>query len=780
MACERITENIVRKHFTKFIDDNIIFEEQISSNLRINKLLKNASKQGDGKGFPEFIISFSNLNDLLIVIECKSSILKHRSKNGNDYKNYAVDGAKLYSSYLSKEYDVLSIAVSGKTEQELKVSHFLQIKGKSEISEVFGNSLLPLENYLLGYKQSELKFKQTYSELLKYSKKLNDLLHTNKIQESDRSLLISGILIALEDEAFRISYQKQTNQKILAENLVSTIRQQLSLSITGDKAEILIHQYRFIEIHPILSKTFGNSSNILRNLIAEIDENINSFMKTYKYHDVLGQFYVEFLRYANNDKGLGIVLTPPHITELFAELAFVNKDSVVIDNCTGTGGFLISSMQKMIEKANGDEEKIKIIQKNQLIGIEQQPNIFTLACSNMYIHGDGKSNVIYGNCFEQDSNRIKKNFAPTIGMLNPPYKSNKNDIEEFEFIINNLSFLTPGGYCVAIIPISCALAQNGNRLELKKRILENHTLEAVISMPDELFINSKVGVITCIVVFKAHQPHPDNYTTFFGYWKDDGFIKRKTTGRSDYLNRWNDIKKEWINGYTGKKTVVGLSVLKNVCAEDEWCAEAYMSTDYSKLNVEMFIHELISLSTYFFLNKIKKSVDDSSFSSIETISLDTSNWEFIKIGKLFKVEKGREQASEDGVNTGNIPLVSATRNNNGVTGLVSEGKKKFPGNSISVPSNGASTGEAFYQAEMFFATGDVNILIPLFNLNKYIAIFLVTIIRMEKYRFSYGRKWGATRMSESEIKVPMNKLSNEVDFIFMEKFIKTLPYSNSI
>lgn len=84
------------------------------------------------------------------------------------------------------------------------------------------------------------------------------------------------------------------------------------------------------------------------NLITEADERINRFMVTHKYIDTVSQFYVEFLRYANNDKGLGIVLTPPHITQLFVELAGINKDSIVIDNCAGTGGFLVSAMKRCL------------------------------------------------------------------------------------------------------------------------------------------------------------------------------------------------------------------------------------------------------------------------------------------------------------------------------------------------------------------------------------------------------------------------------------------------
>ena len=128
MANERKTESIVRSHFEKF-KDIIYIEEQTSDNAKIDKLLKSASKKGSGKGRPEFLISFSGNSELLIIIECKSDNTKHESPTKDKFSEFAVDGALLYSSYLSKDFDVLAIAVSGQTKQQLKVSHFLQLKG---------------------------------------------------------------------------------------------------------------------------------------------------------------------------------------------------------------------------------------------------------------------------------------------------------------------------------------------------------------------------------------------------------------------------------------------------------------------------------------------------------------------------------------------------------------------------------------------------------------------------------------------------------------------------
>jgi type I restriction-modification system DNA methylase subunit len=151
--------------------------------------------------------------------------------------------------------------------------------------------------------------------------------------------------------------------------------------------------------------------------------------------------------------------------------------------------------------------------------------------------------------------------------------------------------------------MSCALAQNGIGYTLKEKLLREHTLEAVFSMPTELFHNSNVGVNTCIMVFKAKEKHPSNYKTYFGYWKEDGFIKRKS-GREDYLNKWNGIKKYWLENYKNKEEIEGFSVKKYVTANDEWCVEAYMETDYSKLTEKDFERTLKDFVAFKFLNKV--------------------------------------------------------------------------------------------------------------------------------------------------------------------------------
>ena len=110
-----------------------------------------------------------------------------------------------------------------------------------------------------------------------------------------------------------------------------------------------------------------------------------------------------------------------------------------------------------------------------------------------------------------------------------------------------------------------------------------------MSMPVELFHNSKTIVVTCVMVFTAHRPHPTGKKTWFGYWRDDGYVKTKHKGRDDINQTWGVIKKRWVDSYRSREVINGISVLHEVGAHDEWCARAYLETDYTKINPQLLM-----------------------------------------------------------------------------------------------------------------------------------------------------------------------------------------------
>ncbi|WP_313030967.1 HsdM family class I SAM-dependent methyltransferase [Massilia alkalitolerans] len=605
---ERNTENLVRNALMSLNyydqDGTIAVEEQKSNLDSVRKLLKVASKTGKGGiGAPEFIISNLTTPDILLIIECKASVKDHSSAyidskmDGGSIdateehatkriQRYAVDGALHYAKHLSKEYNVIAVAVSGETESTMQVSTYLHAKNAisptllvtkdgKEISSIISWADY-VEHATFDPKVQKLRF----SELMSFAAELHSFMRDHaKLTESEKPLLVSGTLIALRNQAFALSYHAHTPENLQKE-WMRVIREEIqSADIPQAKKDNMVQPYSSIAVHPELGRsTHQFAKGILHELIKALNERVWPFISIYHDFDVVGQFYGEFLKYTSGDKkSLGIVLTPRHITELFAMLANLNKNSKVLDICAGTGGFLISAMHHMIRDTTTEDERTQV-KAHGLVGVEQQPNMFALAASNMILRGDGKANLYQGSCFDVAITKEIKKHKATIGMLNPPFSQTDVNSHELYFTKHMLDCLAEGGTGIAIVPMSCVIAPHTAKAEL----LKHHTLEAVMSMPDLLFY--PVGTITCIMVFTAHVPHKvSKRKTWFGYWKDDGYSVVRHRGRIDPDHRWPTIRDSWVEMFRNREVHVGKSVLRNVDAFDEWCSEAYLETDYAHL-----------------------------------------------------------------------------------------------------------------------------------------------------------------------------------------------------
>ncbi|MFF9334525.1 HsdM family class I SAM-dependent methyltransferase [Streptomyces albogriseolus] len=593
VANERTTEDIVRDHLKRFPAVGQRVEEQTSANPAVKRALAAASKSGSGVGKPEFVVTFPETAPrLIIVVECKAAVSRHESSEGDRAADFAVDGVLHYCQHLAKQFDVIGIAVSGTSKSDLRVSTFRQLRGEGEAHPLPSphgdvDELIPVEKYqeLLTYDPAVRA--RTEAELITFSRTLHNYMRDYaKLSEAEKPLVVSGILLSLRDEAFKRNWSSY-KPKHLAGELYSAIeRVAKDADIKEDKREIMLAPYAFVRTHPELSSPNKTGETPLRRLIDDIDEHVRPFLDTYHDVDVIGQFYGEFLRYTGGDKkGLGIVLTPRHLTELFAKVANVGPNDIVVDTCAGTGGFLISAMSEMDAKAGVNRASRERIRLHNLVGVEQQPHMFALAASNMILRGDGKANLYRGSCFDESiqakliSGVTGRHKRPTVGLINPPFSQKGEGLHELDFVDTLLDVLAEGGTAVVVVPMSCAIESHPARA----RILSKHTLVAVMSLPNDLF--HPVGVITCAMVFKAHQPHAHApQPTWFGYWKDDGFVKTKDRGRVDLNHRWHSIRDRWLNAYHSRLVEPGSSVVREVTAEDEWCAEAYMETDYSQLS----------------------------------------------------------------------------------------------------------------------------------------------------------------------------------------------------
>jgi 16S rRNA G966 N2-methylase RsmD len=774
---ERITEELLRsilRELGYYDADEIYVEEQKSTIEGVQNLLRSASKTGGGgKGAPEFIITSISVPDLVIVAECKADVSHHESPDRDRPKDYAVDGAIHYANFLSKGFNVIALAVSGQRKGGLKVSCFLHARGAQlqPLTNRAGKgikSILPFDDFAEYAAFDKEVESNRLTDLMAFSTELHEFMRDHaKLTESEKPLLVSGTLIALRNKPFAASFGEYSPDK-LQRRWHEIIKEEFQeADIPQGKKLTMSQPYSSIAVHPELGKaTKQFPKGVLHELISRLHRKVWPFISIYHDFDVVGQFYGEFLKYTGGDKkALGIVLTPKHITELFSLLANVKPTSRVLDLCCGTGGFLISSMVQMARAATTKEQE-QAIKKEGLIGVEQQPNMFSLAASNMILRGDGKANLHQGSCFDSAIQDAIKKHRCNVGMINPPYSQSDEEQQELVFVRTMLECLVEGGTGIAIVPMSCAIASNPIRQEL----LENHTLEAVMSMPDELFY--PVGTITCILVFTAHVPHETSARkTWFGYWKNDGFIKTKHKGRIDGLNNWTVTRDAWIDAFRNRDDVAGLSVKQRVTAADEWCAEAYMETDLPGVLREAHFEQVVRDFAVF------NTIISSRSHSHERIE-GVTEWKLFSLGDLFEIKKGRRITKAD-MRPGDVPFISAIDHNNGLREYCA-GPPMFSANSLTVVYNGNGVTETFYQPKPFCASDDVNVLEPKgFDLTPEIGCFLGAVIRQERYRFSYGRKWNKERMEISEIHLPATK-AGIPDWKAMESYIQGLPFAGEI
>lgn len=436
--------------------------------------------------------------------------------------------------------------------------------------------------------------------------KLNEMLHRHSIPEKLRSQFVGTCLLALKNG---LDY---STPSLTAAQIRTRIKEVLEDLLNSDinKAEKLALLNR-----NVLGDQYVRQLNIaaFREILKFIEDNILPFIndKSTSGQDLLNLFFVTFNKYVGkSDKNQAF--TPDHVTDFMAKITGVNKHSVVLDPCCGSGSFLVRAMTQALDDCAtaAEQENVK---KQQIFGIEFDENVYGLATTNMLIHSDGNSNIRQGSCFDL-ADWIKE-AKPNVILMNPPYngqrihlpksyvntwsKDKKEDPSKglyfVKYLADTLNSINHQAKLAVLLPVACAIGTSGEIARLKREILEENTLDAVFTLPNEIFYPG-ASASACCMVFKIGIKHTDisNPDTFFGYCKDDGFKKKKNLGRVEQVDsttgksRWVEIEKEWIELYRNRRSVDGLSATHKVSGDDEWLCEAYMKTDYTKLTERDF------------------------------------------------------------------------------------------------------------------------------------------------------------------------------------------------
>lgn len=784
-----------RRDIVKLIGEEFSVENIENSEFSYQKALRE-----QGKNFLDFLPSKSNFgikdinhknldlrfvkDKLSVLVETKKNIRVNPNQFMWQLHSYACLEKELTGNFVvailhSIDDDTTWVWQDG----SLEIADFNRDKKERSIQTI---------DY---YYDLQFGVKNDRNKVLQNTYRLNELLHQHGINEKIRSQFVGTCLLALK-QGFNYGHG------VTSSMIRAAISDKLTLLLDQDfnKAEkLVILKTRVIDSQDVR----GLSDDDFKLLLNYIEENILPYIndKNTAGQDLLNLFFTTFNKYVGkSDKNQAF--TPDHIVHFMCKIAEVNKNSKVFDPCCGSGAFLVRALTEMLDDCDTLQEQDKV-KKEQIYGIEFEDGAYGLATTNMLIHGDGNSNIYQGSCFDETIlNQIDNGVD--IVLMNPPYNAQKKHCSPsyvrtwrssqkedpskgFDFVYKTAEKIQKGKLLV-LLPVQCAIGSSNEISSFKSKMLEKHTLEAVFSLPDDMF-HPGANASACCMVFKLGVRHESisNNGTFFGFFKNDGFIKKKNLGRVERESGlWNKIENEWLNLYFSKQNKAGLSIVRKVTADDEWLAEAYMETDYSILNQSMFEKSVREYAS--FLVKTGSAKIHNKRNKNNTPALNSQSWISFFVKDLFEIE-GTLGETTDQLDYGyEIPYIAAKKESNGLDEMcsLSAQNQKYisKGNCIVFIQLGqGSAGYALYQGSDFIGMNGKTSCGRNSNLDSLTGIFLVTILDMERPKYSYGRSWTGDRLNNTKIKLPAVKNENgeyEPDWSFMREYIKTLPYSELI
>lgn len=795
----------------------------------VGKNIKDYQKGTTGTKHKLLDIRFEN-ERLAILVECKNKFGKWDKakiqKQLQDYVRYE----KAYS-------DKKIVAILAETDgDDIWVWYGQSVIIDDEHKIIEETCLRPFEEY------EDLCFGKVNDKIkvVDSIKTLNEMLHADGINEKLRSQFVGTCLLALKngliyedvkEKPDSKTGKKLTKEKVILKNIKDILEGLLARGGSLNKAsKLAVLNNKVLDDQDVTSLTYKELKDILQFIDGNVIPYIND--KNTAGQDLLNLFFTTFNKYVGkSDKNQAF--TPDHICDFMSKAVGVNKNSRVLDPCCGSGAFLVRAMTHAMDDCDTEEER-EDVKQNKIFGIEYEEGAFGLASTNMLIHGDGNSNVVQDSMFKR-AKWIKDNNI-NIVLMNPPYNATKKccdpnytknwKAKQKEDPSKGLHFVewvaqtVPATCKIAVLlPMQAAIGNTGDVKDFKKKMLDKYTLDAVFSLPVDMFYPG-ASAVACCMIFDLSQKHEkSNRETFFGYYKTDGFVKRKGLGRVEKVDScgngsWNQIEEKWLYLYKNRREVPGLSVMRRVTHKDEWLAEAYMRKDYYQLSQNDFYDTIDQYLSYLVrkgsIHKTDKVWINDYIESMYTdgnigrnkkanIALNIDEWKEFYIGKMFeiyptKAYKGMSYADLD--DRGSTPIIANSALNNGINGFSSlEPTEK---GCIITFSDTTEDNTFFYQPEPFIGFAHVQGMHECgeHHWSEKQLLFLITILTFANDDlFNYGRKMRRDTISKSIIKLPVQKKSGVYvydekkqysehgyipDWEWMENYIKMLPYGHRI
>lgn len=475
-------------------------------------------------------------------------------------------------------------------------------------------------------------------KVLKNTYDLNESLHKLDIDEKLRSQFVGTTLLYIKDLIKKLGASKvdehlieqlNAHWSIMSEDAIrNDIKATLESLLDGSEnktKKVQLLQKNVLDDQKVKKLKKTDWIKILDTIIIDIYKYIDA--DSSEGQDILNLFFIAFNKYTGKaDKNQAF--TPDHITDFMCRVTGVDRDKVVLDATCGSGSFLVQAMVKELSDCRRGKTEAEYVpmmenvKKNHIFGIENEERAYGLSTTNMLIHGDGNSNIKFGSCF--DCKEFIKQADPDIILMNPPYNAKpigiptsyktswtakeKNGTTDptkgmvfIEYVSDVIQEMNEAREkagkarkyvkMAVLLPVAAAIGTGTRLTQMKHKMLENNTLDAVFTLPNEIFYPG-ASACACCMVFTVGKPHikADGTVdeTFFGYYKEDGFKKKKNLGRieqfeSDGTSKWRTIENDWLKLFHNKTVVDGLTAKAEINGDAEWLCEAYMKTDFTKL-----------------------------------------------------------------------------------------------------------------------------------------------------------------------------------------------------
>ncbi|WP_375659093.1 class I SAM-dependent DNA methyltransferase [Bartonella sp. MR30HLJHH] len=555
------TEDMVRDEAAKILGFDSIEDGvkqgvgQITTFKQLGIISSN--KKPDGWYLPQYT------TEVAIILE---------TKNSNENLNKYISGLEDYISIVREKYQkVVGILYNGsysliyidsdRTNGITFVDCPKELQHKSFYISLFDNKRIDK------------------GKIYNLTKRINDNLHFNfAVKNLYHRMIFTACALVAERYDAKLADIKNRGYAFFHGAIRSTLAKSFSNAISqNQKVNLLLEVYDEIKMNITENQ---ESINDFIDCVIEISNSINS--KFWNGEDVMGIFFNEFNRYKKKSDH-GQVFTPDHITSLMYRILNVDQDDKILDATCGSGAFLVKSMCNMIQEARGvNTKKAKKIKQEQLFGIEFDREIFALACANMLIHKDGKTNLENLDARSATAKSWIESKGITKVLMNPPFENKYGCID---IVKNVLDSVNKDVLCAFILP-----DKKLEKVRKAKKILEKHRLLKIIKLPENLFSE---GLSTSIFVFNAKTPQK-SHPIFSCYIEEDGLQTVKNQGRQDIRDEWIIRENYWVDVITktsGDKTIKWLNPQENLSYFFEQEPLSIDENDFAKTLMERLIFD---------------------------------------------------------------------------------------------------------------------------------------------------------------------------------------------